>query len=113
MKLMDNKHNMKNGTELIAAERQRQIEQEGWTPEHDANHTYEELIRAAKCYLTAAEATSHSKNNITFTGYRKGEPAPKDWPWEDSWWKPSDEPIKNLVKAGALIAAEIDRIKSL
>ncbi len=31
------------------------------------------------------------------------------WPWGKSWWKPSDDPIRDLEKAGALIAAEIDR----
>lgn len=34
------------------------------------------------------------------------------WPWEDSYWNPTPENrIKELQKAGALIAAEIDRIK--
>jgi hypothetical protein len=33
------------------------------------------------------------------------------WPWDPSWWKPSPDPIRNLVKAGALIAAEIDRLQ--
>lgn len=32
------------------------------------------------------------------------------WPWATDWWKPSDDPITNLVRAGALIAAEIDRL---
>ena len=36
-----------------------------------------------------------------------------DWPWAKKWWKPSDDPVRNLVKAGALIAAEIDRLESL
>jgi hypothetical protein len=35
------------------------------------------------------------------------------WPWEASWWKPSQtDRIKELAKAGALIAAEIDRLKN-
>jgi hypothetical protein len=34
-----------------------------------------------------------------------------DWPWSKKWWKPSSDPIRNLVKAGALIAAEIDRLQ--
>ena len=33
------------------------------------------------------------------------------WPWDDEWWKPTpDDRIRELVKAGALIAAEIDRL---
>jgi hypothetical protein len=35
------------------------------------------------------------------------------WPWDQDWWKPSPDPIRNLVKAGALIAAEIDRLQRL
>lgn len=35
---------------------------------------------------------------------------PKDWPWDPKWWKPSENRIRDLVKAGALICAEIDRI---
>jgi len=31
------------------------------------------------------------------------------WPWGKEWWKPSDR-RRDLVKAGALIAAEIDRL---
>lgn len=37
------------GIELIAKERQRQIEQEGWTAEHDSQHTAGELLQCA-CY---------------------------------------------------------------
>lgn len=32
------------------------------------------------------------------------------WPWAVRWWKPKD-PIRDLVRAGALIAAEIDRLQ--
>lgn len=35
---------------------------------------------------------------------------PDGWPFGQDWWKPSNDPIRNLVKAGALIAAEIDRL---
>lgn len=83
------------GAELIAAERLRQVTGEGWTPEHDAEHTDGSMVRAAVCYASY--------------GQKASAPYPL-WPWADSWWKPSDDPIKNLVRAGALIAAEIDRI---
>jgi hypothetical protein len=33
------------GIERIAAERQRQIEKEGWTPAHDDQHRNDELVR--------------------------------------------------------------------
>ena len=59
----------------------------------------------------AAEASRYRTNNITFNGYRPGERinSRSDWPWPPEFWKPSDDPVRNLVKAGALIAAEIDR----
>jgi hypothetical protein len=50
-----------------------------------------------------------------FAGYIPSDKTliPKDWPWDLSWLKPSPDPKHNLVKAGALIAAEIDRLNRL
>jgi hypothetical protein len=92
-----------NGAELIAAERQRQVAMEGWTDEHDDSHPSAELSRAALCY------TDEAARQVT--DYRVG-PRPS-WPWDIRWWKPADDPIRNLVKAGALIAAEIDRLQRI
>lgn len=105
-------NNMKTGIELIAEERQRQIEKEGWTKEHDAVQSRGELLDAARCYIIASDACHYSKNNDTFKGgYRPGEGTPDTWPWEEKYWKPTGDPVRDLVKAGALIAAEIDRIQ--
>lgn len=106
---------MKTGIERIADERKRQIEKEGWDSKHDSQHIQEELMRVAQLYLTAAEACQCSKLCVTFNGgFRVGEGVPKDFPktWSKGWWKPSDNPIRNLEKAGALIAAEIDRLQA-
>ena len=35
---------------------------------------------------------------------------PKEWPWDAAWWKPATRQ-RNLVKATALIVAEIERNK--
>jgi hypothetical protein len=36
------------------------------------------------------------------------------WPWDKGWWKPTpDNRIRELEKAGALIAAEIDRLQRM
>lgn len=92
------------GAELIAAERRRQIDIEGWTARHDdTEHATGELIMAADCYLTWAEEQLLGRDPEDMY-----DSLPAWWPWEPRWWKPSD-PIRNLVKAGALIAAEIDR----
>lgn len=92
----------KTGVELIAEERERQISTEGWTPEHDDQHQMNEMIAAADCYMTTAAITDQG-------GCGPGD-CQDHWPWDTEWWKPSEDPIRNLVKAGALIAAEIDRI---
>jgi hypothetical protein len=85
-----------SGISAIAAERQRQISKEGWTTAHDDEHTEQALASAALCYVYASIFD------------------PEDfplryWPWDQEWWKPSDA-RRNLVKAGALIAAEIERL---
>ena len=87
-----------NGTELISEERKRQIEKEGWSLEHDQLHNNEELPQAAECYLD--HYLWGGPENLHY------------WPFDASWWKPdnSDTRLRVLVKAGALIAAEIDRI---
>lgn len=89
----------RDGVSLIATERKRQVEQERWTPEHDDEHSDEELARAATCYVMP-----WADRETTYP--------PKMWPWDKSWWKPSPlARVRELVKAGALIAAEIDRLQ--
>lgn len=86
----------------IAAERQRQIAAEGWTPDHDDKHAGGELSRAATAY--AWQASLHISGDI----YGKAK-APGYWPWDMKWWKPVG-PRRDLIKAAALIVAEIERI---
>ena len=100
---------MSTGIELIAAERWRQIEQEGWTPDHDAEHDSCEMGMAASAYLLAAQFASQPK----FRQVPQRLWMPDYWPWDVAWWKPSNDPIRNLVKAGALVAAEIDRLRAV
>ena len=47
---------MSKGAEMIAAERRRQVEKEGWTAEHDSGHPSGELAMAAACYATMYRA---------------------------------------------------------
>ena len=93
---------MQTGIELIAAERERQVAVEGWTQEHDAEHAREELASAAACYAMPLKWRPFP--------VRHGGQAPLIWPWSPKWWKPGDR-IRELAKAGALIAAEIDRLQ--
>ncbi len=82
------------GRKLIVAERQRQVEEEGWTNRHDDKHVEGQLADAADCYAM----------------YGHSEDVPAKWPWEMRWWKPSADPVRCCVKAGALYQAEIDRL---
>ena len=90
-----------NGAGLIASERFRQVTVKGFTPKHDAEHDDHSLLIAAACYLTEAASPRHME----------WPKVPAEWPWGREWWNPSADPIRNLVKAGALIAAEIDRLQ--
>lgn len=82
----------------IAAERQRQIDSEGWSADRDDGYAVAELAKAAAAYtLSACGFTSDAAREM--------------WPrsWSVRWWKPTT-PRRDLVKAGALIAAEIERL---
>lgn len=79
----------------VLAERQRQVNVEGWTTKHDDLHTDFGAAKAAAVYALHAADTVGVYSHF--------------WPWEPHWWKPST-PRRNLVKAGALILAEIERI---
>lgn len=97
----------------IAAERQRQIESEGWNHEHDDGHDEGQLSRAAACYAAHASAYQRVDHYVGMDAYRSVEPARSadlfGWPWARKWWKPKD-PRRDLVRAGALIVAEIERL---
>lgn len=104
---------MKTGIELIAEERQRQIEEEGWTPEHDDEHEDGELADAAACYCI--DQNRHINWNTSRVNAKAHIELERTlfWPWNKEWWKPTpDNRIKELTKAGALIAAEIDRLQA-
>lgn len=90
---------MKTGIELIAEERQRQIDVEGYDDMHDRHHTPQVFCRAAIGYALhedPSKLVSDAAANL--------------WPWSKEFWKPKDH-LRNLVRAGALIAAAIDRLQ--
>ena len=100
------------GAELIADERRRQVEVEGWTPERDVEvHKDGGLVLASMCYIM------DYYGHLDSTAFRSFccEFARESWPWDFKWWKPStpNDSIKQLVKAGALISAEIDRLQKV
>lgn len=93
----------------VLAERQRQIDTEGWSVESDDRYTSGELALAAGNYIGATTFRLHGLDPLTqrdnggvFTGWHK-------WPWSPEWWKPTNH-RSDLVKAAALLLAEIERI---
>ena len=107
------------GAALINAERDRQIFEEGWTAKHDDEHDDCSLAIAAICYAAPEPIYVLEK----FAQYfRFTDPWPDSWDerWDkrerngnkliDSKSQPNPTRIRSLVKAGALIAAEIDRL---
>lgn len=95
------------GIALVAIERARQVRDEGWSSGHDDEHVAGELARAAVAYgITAVWQQFAVWPPVA------GEPAEEiEWPWLDHWYKPGPTAEQTLVKAGALIAAEIDRLR--
>jgi len=95
----------------VLAERHRQIAEEGWTSEHDDNHVLGELLNAAKSYfLHATGRALYVPNWPSWPESQKREGTPLEWSWERKWWKPKDQ-RRDLVRAGALALAEMERIK--
>ncbi|KAB2712981.1 hypothetical protein F9K88_07705 [Brucella intermedia] len=84
----------------VLAERRRQIDEENFRAADDDNYVNGSLAAAASCYAMAAAR----KNCLGWE--------PVGWPWHYSWWKPTTA-RRDLVKAGALIIAEIERLDRL
>ena len=88
------------GGYLIQKERERQIEEEGFDSKHDNQHSFKELIAAAISYCAI---------NLNIDGSK--ELSESIWPWDKKWYKPKNT-LRDLTRAGALIAAAIDKIKN-
>lgn len=91
------------GVQRIVVERGRQIAREGWTPAHDDEHTDGSLAIAAACYAVAGDP------NVRVTRAH-GWPSNDAWPWQGWDKREKHDRIRRLEIAGALIAAEIDRL---
>lgn len=92
------------GAGRIFAERQRQIVLEGHTPEADQAYRTDQLIDAAISYLVAVKERRRGR-------LLGGQPVtPHEWPWDFEFFKPKNDDA-DLARAGALVAAEMDRVK--
>lgn len=113
------------GVTLIAAERARQVDVKRWSRRHDDDHDDHSLALAACAY--AAPEPLYRAAQTSQQGYAFVD----CWPgsWDDRYDKrdrhpdthelipaevlPLERRLRNLAKAGALIAAEIDRLTRL
>jgi hypothetical protein len=106
------------GVDLIAKERSRQVKVEGFTVENDDQYIDHEMAMAAVCYA--------APKPLYLVSIHTGVIQVSD-PWPAGWEEmdkrefngfavpraselPLEKRIRNLAKAGALIAAEIDRL---
>ncbi len=96
----------------VIVERERQLNVEGWTPEHDDEHDPGALAAAATAYaLHAADVLNPSSQGDASYEHT----VPPMWPWSADWWKPSGSGTnqagarRDLIKAAALIFAEIEK----
>lgn len=94
------------GAIAILKERDRQETDEGWSPEHDDAHDQCELSLAGAVYALSGSADSALFNDLRIRAVQEL------WPFLNHWFKPTGG-REDLVKAGALIAAEIDRLDRL
>ncbi|WP_254057169.1 hypothetical protein [Pseudomonas aeruginosa] len=85
----------------VQVERRRQVEAEGWTPEHDDEHSHGQMARAAACYALAGSSAPNDGTAALLVSLA--------WPWDEQWWKPSTA-RRDMVKACALALAEIERL---
>lgn len=112
----------------VVNERRRQVEVEGWTPEHDDEHEPGVLAEAAACYAHAGFLAAYFAHQGSLPEDQRGidmedvppphrwppfegrdESLDLSWPWAKGWWKPGGS-RRMLVKAAALLLAEIERL---
>ena len=86
----------------VHIERLRQIDVENRSPVDDDDYSLGQLAYAASGYAQGSVPAQQVQGCLR----------PSYWPWHPRWWKPGS-PRRMLVKAGALILAEIERIDRL
>lgn len=87
------------GVQDVLTERHRQVDVEAFDSKHDDDHPHGNLTQAAMCYAYASVFDASFLQRFIRTY----------WPWSERWWKPKGR-RRNLVKAAALIIAEIERL---
>jgi|ERR1700724_1907187 len=107
---------MSKAIDDVVNERTRQKHVEQWSTKHDDSHTDGSLAAAGACYALFAscsdstrEADCHGREDVLHFPLIR-----LLWPrsWSMEWWKPKDR-RRDLVRAAALLIAEIERLDRL
>lgn len=111
---LDERNVISKAARDVIWERNRQINVEGWVPAHDDTHVLFEMSRAAAFYAlhTAAEVLPEPTQDAPSGRYGLFLTADQAWPpqWDNALWKKPKDARSNLVRAAALIVAEIERL---
>ncbi len=101
----------------VLAERKRQMEVEGWTPEHDDEHAMGELAMAAALYVAPEPIFVHRDAEDAFLSGNTGDRGDRRLHPEGHYraWPFDEEPkLKsrrdNLVRGIALALADLERL---
>lgn len=95
---------MNNFLKLVKAERQKQINKHGYTPEHDDEHTNGEIANAAACYAATVPIFKVMANTDIF-------PMKTVYPWHCTLFSKQEKSRKEqIVTACAMLMAEYERI---
>ena len=97
---------MKRAIDDVKSERSRQIVAEGFSNEHDDGHTEGELLGAAAAYCIESLLCILPEDEKTSEGLKGISKVL--WPWEGGAKTSSYR--RNLIKAAALLIAEVERI---
>ena len=99
-----------NATAAVVEERYRQLQVEEFSAKADDRYVEGELAKAAAAYALVAALSEEQRENVSGNfSLRNNSWLDEVWPWAHRWWKPKDRRA-DLVRAGALIIAEIERL---
>lgn len=89
----------------VLAERRRQVEQEGYDPAHDDEHQNDEIAAYAAVYAMPQAARQWPASETGYGDTLAQAMVPEGWAIP-----PDGDRRRELIKAGALILAEIERL---
>lgn len=86
----------------VIAERDRQVNVEGWSAEHDDHHVRGKLVAAAVCYVLSQCGRLTMGMLVDVVN--------RIWPFEVKWLAKGHDKRRSLVIAASLLVAEIERV---